>query len=344
MKYWYSLVVIIAFIFGLFLLIPSCKHEISITGQYDTVCFDTKIQPLIAAKCGRCHGGNGSGRSVHPALMTYDEIRKEVTPFNSAQSRLYLAMLSLWENPMPPDSSLSLAERLVIRVWIDQGALHTICPVDTHTYHPPVVPPDTGKLWVNPYACYTRDILPIFSSKCSMTGCHDAISKKSGLDMSGYAAMMAYINDGSAGIVPYNPNASYIYQAIRPGSGEDPMPPQGKTQLTTAELDTISSWISRGAKDTICGETCDTTNVTFSGKVWPIIQNACTGCHSGTSPSSGISLTSFAEVNAIVTNGKLIKVIRRSPMPTYPMPLGYTLPHCKERTIEIWVNSGAPNN
>jgi hypothetical protein len=242
---------------------------------------------------------------------------------------------------MPPDSALSLAERLLVRVWIDQGASWTHCPVDTSHYIPPVIPPDTAKPWVNPYACYTRDIMPIFVSKCAMPGCHDPITKRKGLDMSNYAAIMAYIGEGSAGIIPYDPNTSIIYQAIT--GGEDLMPPANKKiPLTQAQIDTIYKWISRGAKDTICGETCDTTNVTYSGKVWPIIQNSCMGCHSGASPSSGISLTSYTQVNAIVTDGRLLKVIRR--LPPFPMPPGYALPHCKERTIEIWLKAGAPNN
>jgi Planctomycete cytochrome C len=339
MKLIHSLLIFIILVLGSFFLAPSCKHEISITGQYDTVCFDTKIQPLIASKCGRCHGSN-TGKNAHPTLLTFSQISKEVTPYNSAQSRLYQAITSLWENPMPPDSALSLEERLIIRIWIDQGALHTTCPVDT-THSKSTIPPDTATSWVNPYACYTRDIMPIFVSKCAMTGCHDGVTKRARLDMSTYASMMAYIGEGSAGIVPYNPNASVIYQAIT--GGEDIMPPVNKNiPLTQTQIDTIYRWISRGAKDTVCGQVCDTTNVTFSGKVWPIIQNACSGCHSGTSPALGISLTSYAQVDAIVTDGRLIKAIRRTL--SFPMPPSYTLPYCNERTIEIWVNAGAPNN
>lgn len=121
-------IIAVTIISGIIFLSPSCKHEIPISGQFDTICFDTKIQPLIAAKCGRCHGSN-TGRNAHPSLLTYAQISKEVTPYKSAQSRLYEAITSLWENPMPPDSALSLDERLVIRIWIDQGALHTTCPV-----------------------------------------------------------------------------------------------------------------------------------------------------------------------------------------------------------------------
>ena len=344
MKYKISGIIFAGIFIAGFLLIPSCQHENSIAGQYDSICFDTKIQPLIAAKCGRCHGGNTTGESAHPSLMNYEEIKRQVTAYKATQSRLYTVILSLWDNPMPPDSALSLTERLMIRVWIDQGANWTHCPTDTSHYHPPVIPPDTAKPWVNPYACFTRDILPIFASKCSMTGCHDAITQRGGLNMSNYASILHYSNDGSAGIVPYNPNASYIYQAVT--GAQDIMPPTnppGKyAALTQAELDTVFRWISRGAKDTVCGETCDTTNVTFTAKVWPIIQNACTGCHSGSAPALSISLTTYAQVNAIVTDGRLLKVIRRTD--TYPMPPSYALPHCKERAIEIWVKAGALNN
>jgi hypothetical protein len=333
MKYKISSIISACLVLTSFILLPSCQHEISITGQYDTVCFDTKIQPLIAAKCGRCHGGNTTGESVHPSLLTYDEIRNEVTPYHSGQSQLYSAILSLWDNPMPPDHALSLEERLLIRVWIDQGASWTHCAVDTSKYIPP--PADTAAAWVNPYACFTRDIVPIFAAKCAVTGCHDAKTHKEGLNLTSYSKIIS-------GIVPYNANSSRLYRAMN-GQLEDPMPPSGSgISMSQAQKDTIRNWINRGAKDTVCGETCDTSNVTFAGSVMPLLQTACIDCHKTVAASWNVTLTSYAGVKNLVDDGRLMKVIQRTDL--YPMPPSYGLSACKKKIIEIWVNAKAQNN
>ena len=43
---------------------------------------------------------------------------------------------------------------------------------------------------------------------------------------------------------------------------------------------------------------CDTTNVTYTQSVWPIISNNCTNCHSGSTPSGNISLENYDEIAA----------------------------------------------
>src|SRR5690348_11891037 len=54
---------------------------------------------------------------------------------------------------------------------------------------------------------------------------------------------------------------------------------------------------------------CDTTNVTYSGKVLPLIQNNCYTCHSGASPSGNVSLDSYSNLKVYADNGKLIGTI-----------------------------------
>jgi len=89
---------------------------------------------------------------------------------------------------------------------------------------------------------------------------------------------------------------------------------------------------------------CDTTNITFSGTVWPIINNNCTGCHSGSAPSGNISLTNYSKISAAANNGKLLGVIRHE-QGYPPMPKGGgKLSNCNITQIENWVNNGTPGN
>ena len=89
---------------------------------------------------------------------------------------------------------------------------------------------------------------------------------------------------------------------------------------------------------------CDTTNVTYSNDVWPVIEGNCTSCHSSGSPSGNVSLSNYHEIVAAAQNGSLLGTIRHedgwSPMPKG----GGKLPECDIRNIETWVNAGTPDN
>lgn len=91
--------------------------------------------------------------------------------------------------------------------------------------------------------------------------------------------------------------------------------------------------------------TCDTTaTVSYLQNVSPLLQQYCSGCHSGTSPDGGINVGYYAADKAIALNGKLYGTIIHasgySPMPAgEPMLTG-----CQIATIKKWIDSNSPNN
>lgn len=89
---------------------------------------------------------------------------------------------------------------------------------------------------------------------------------------------------------------------------------------------------------------CDTTNVTYSGTVTPILSENCNSCHGSTSPSAGVITDNYADLQTIVENGKFVGAINHldgySPMPKG----GNKLSDCNLAKIEKWLDSGAPNN
>ncbi len=89
---------------------------------------------------------------------------------------------------------------------------------------------------------------------------------------------------------------------------------------------------------------CDTTNVTFSGTIWPIIELNCNGCHSGTEPSGGFELNDYTTVIVQINDGKLFSAINHLP-DFQPMPRNAPkLSDCKINQIKIWIENGTPNN
>ena len=90
--------------------------------------------------------------------------------------------------------------------------------------------------------------------------------------------------------------------------------------------------------------TCDTMGVTYSGSIEPIINTNCFACHSGSAPSANISLENYNDVVVAAQNGSLLGTIRHdngwSPMPKN----GNKLDDCSIKKLEVWINSGTPNN
>ena len=143
-------------------------------------------------------------------------------------------------------------------------------------------------------------------------------------------------------VSPGSPTSSKLYQVLK-ATGESHMPPIAQPQLTTAQIDSIKNWISYGALDQTCAVLCDTINpITFSGTIWPIMQSNCTGCHGGTSPSGGISITGYASVASLASSGALMNSLKGNGVTK--MPQGGSFTTCRIRQFEIWVNNGYLNN
>lgn len=89
---------------------------------------------------------------------------------------------------------------------------------------------------------------------------------------------------------------------------------------------------------------CDTTQVSYTLDIRPIIQASCIGCHSGSSSSGGILLETYSQLSDYVSNGLLSCTIEHasgcSPMPKNSAQLS----PCKIDRIKRWIAEGAIEN
>ena len=90
---------------------------------------------------------------------------------------------------------------------------------------------------------------------------------------------------------------------------------------------------------------CDTSNVTFSGSIAPMLSNNCLSCHSNaTAPSFGnnIYLEDYTDLrkNATAVAGSIKHTGNYSPMPKN----GGKLKDCLIWQFDIWVRNGMLNN
>ncbi|MEP7321449.1 MAG: c-type cytochrome domain-containing protein [Saprospiraceae bacterium] len=221
-------------------------------------------------------------------------------------------------------------------------------PVDT-TFHPD--PVDTT-VHPNPLdtalysGCdsnviyFNRDILPIFTNSCAITGCHDSRSATEGYIFTDYKNII------KKGIVSGKPKNSDVYEVISTGNSRDFMPPAPYPRLSAKQVNTIFNWISNGLKQDTCvaSNVCDTISVGFSKDILPLFAARCTSCHGPLLSYDGVRLDTYAQIKNAIGTGRLLGSVRWEQgyiqMPQdQPKLLG-----CEIKKIEIWIGKGALNN
>ncbi len=180
--------------------------------------------------------------------------------------------------------------------------------------------------------CFERDVLPIFTSNCAMSGCHDANTREEGYELTNYATITA------RGIKPGNPNDSKIWESIEEGE----MPPNNS--LTSEQKAIIKAWIADGAKNGVgCSSNCDSTKYSYSGAISGIITTNCKGCHTNPGASGNLDLNSYSNVKAAAQSGKLLNSVTGNNGYTIMPPSGNKLSDCQITQIRKWIQNGYPN-
>lgn len=194
--------------------------------------------------------------------------------------------------------------------------------------------------------CFESEILPLFQSNCAKSNCHDATTHADGYILNSYDNL--FKKEGKLvrdNIRPGSPENSKLYEVLFE-TGNDKMPPPGNTDLTANQKNLIATWIREGAKNTTnCNTSCDSSQFKYAANIKPILENYCTGCHSGSSPASGIDLTTYTNVKPVATSGLLYGVVAHLPG-FNPMPKGTltNIPACEIAQIRKWVQAGANND
>ena len=185
---------------------------------------------------------------------------------------------------------------------------------------------------------FQTQVLPLLVSNCAKSGCHNTADHKEGIIMTDYNNIMA-----TANVNPGRPNNSNLYKSLVKSDPDDRMPP-APSSLTSDQINLVYKWIDQGAKNNTCANSCDTMNVTFSGTIFPLMQNSCTGCHSGPSSGGQIDLSNYQSIKLVAQNGKLYGSVNHSPGFS-PMPKGGNgLLSCQVDQIRIWIQNGSLNN
>jgi hypothetical protein len=106
--------------------------------------------------------------------------------------------------------------------------------------------------WEQPSACelsdtvsFSKEIVPVFTAYCSMSGCHSGSNPAGGLNLTASLAYQELLKSGSGYVDTVNPKYSILYATMN--NPVKPMPPNGKLDECTLKM--ILKWIEQKAKN-----------------------------------------------------------------------------------------------
>jgi hypothetical protein len=110
-------------------IVSSCHHETDNADLLPEICFEREILSIFQTSCAMSGCHNSAGEAGFN-LTTYNGIMKGVIPGEAMKSKVYSVLVNVWsvENMMPPDRPLSMENRSLIKIWIEQGAKENACP------------------------------------------------------------------------------------------------------------------------------------------------------------------------------------------------------------------------
>lgn len=94
---------------------------------------------------------------------------------------------------------------------------------------------------------YYRDVRPLFQQHCQ--GCHQPAKPQGSFIMTSHADLLKKGDRELPGVVPGQPDKSFLLEQIQIGANKKAAMPRGKDPLKPPEIELIRAWISQGAKD-----------------------------------------------------------------------------------------------
>jgi len=89
---------------------------------------------------------------------------------------------------------------------------------------------------------------------------------------------------------------------------------------------------------------CDSTNVSYSKTIAPIMNANCIGCHSTAVASGSVIVDTWTGLNTVALNGNLWGGVSWAPGYINMPKSSSQLSPCDLAKIKNWINQGAPNN
>lgn len=104
----------------------------------------------------------------------------------------------------------------------------------------------TNVVLVSTGGSFSRNVLPIFTVNCAISGCHDDNSAAASLRLNSYQNVLKGSKSGAV-IYPYDSSTSKLIKRIK--GTETPRMPKDRSTLSTSDQSLLANWISGGARN-----------------------------------------------------------------------------------------------
>lgn len=182
----------------------------------------------------------------------------------------------------------------------------------------------------DPGPCFRTIVQPLMVTYCGSRGCHNPDDHTHGIDFTTYPAIMK-------NVVPGDTANSLLYQRIT-----------HVQRFNKTQIGIIVRWILSGAHETQCIDNgpCDTTGITYTNFVRPLMVNDCVGCHSARDADFNrhVDLTTYDGVAAVALDGRLVGCVSQTDYYVHMPEYGQKIDACELAKLNAWVNRGAPND
>jgi hypothetical protein len=237
----FTLALVVGLLFAL--TTPSCTHDPFLVNPIDTmdtimppdtseVChpdsiyFRKDVLPIVLSSCGMglCHDSESKQGGVE--ITSYGTLIASgiVEPFDPNGSLMYIRMAGMAPPlvmPPSPRGPISDTNILVIRRWIEQGALNLDCPDDTTCV-------------INAPVSFEFDVFPVIDKYCK--GCHSGKNPWAGLFLRDYEEVKVIADSGKlVGVISHDTGF--------------PQMPMNQSRLLQCDIDKIRMWVDEGAPD-----------------------------------------------------------------------------------------------
>jgi hypothetical protein len=91
-------------------------------------------------------------------------------------------------------------------------------------------------------------------------------------------------------------------------------------------------------------DVCDTSNVTYTNTILPILRDNCYRCHAGNQTVAPFHLDSYTDASVVALSGYMYGAITHSSGYEAMPKDSDKLSDCNIAKIKKWIDDGAPNN
>lgn len=252
----------------------------STTTTADAPAYAALVAPLLANKCGRCHGADKQKGKLRTdslaALLVGGKSGPAIVANDTAQwtlmKRAHLPMGDDKHMPPSDEPQLTTSELALLSFWIGHGADATLATTAVpanlrhisfiaRTHEPATldipmspevtttaVPTSTASgppSSVHPVKLFTDVVAPIFKNRCG--DCHSGEFASGDFIIGDHAQLFA-----KSRVVPGDTKSSTLFgHIISPLTDDEHMPPKKRQQPTPEEIDAVRLWIARGATEDV---------------------------------------------------------------------------------------------